>query len=69
MTDNKPLDLDALQNLRNAIDDVVGYLSDNSCSDPDCCGGPYYTEKDYESGLEVLALHGLTYAPTREQST
>lgn len=52
-------DIDALQMLRDAINDVVGYLTDNSCTDPDCCGGPYYTEHEYFSGLQELRKYGI----------
>ena len=46
--------IDELNTLRNALNDIIGYLTDNSCGDPDCCGGPYYTDREYEEGLQVL---------------
>jgi hypothetical protein len=55
------INLDGLQNLRFALDDVIGYLTDNSCSDPDCCGGPFYELEEYESGLKILQHYGLKY--------
>ena len=55
------LDLIDLQNLRDALDDVIGYLTDNSCSDPDCCGGPYYDVESFDAGVSVLKNFGLNY--------
>jgi hypothetical protein len=51
MTDEEICELNIL---RQAIDDVLGYLSDNSCGDPDCCGGPYYTHDEFEAGMQVI---------------
>jgi hypothetical protein len=48
-----------LNQLRNALDDILGYLTDNSCGDPDCCGGPYYSSSYFDSGAEVLRNFGL----------
>ena len=53
--------LEELQELQDALNDVIGYLTDNSCGDPDCCGGLYYTSKDYESGLSTLFKFGIDY--------
>lgn len=50
-----------LQELKEALSDVIGYLTDNSCGDPDCCGGPYYTSEEYESGLNTLFKFGIDY--------
>ena len=58
------IDIDGLNALHHALADVIGYLSDNSCGDPDCCGGPFYELDDYERGKRVLAQFGLTL-PTR----
>ena len=55
------LDLTDLQNLEDAIREMVGYLTDNSCSDPYCCGGPYYTEEDFDAAHQTLKSFGLTY--------
>lgn len=51
-----------LQSLSWALDNVHGYLTDNSCSDPDCCGGPHYSEEEYQEGLVTMARFGLTLA-------
>ena len=48
-----------LQELSYALEDVYGYLTDNSCSDPDCCGGPFYEVEQYEEGLKVLEKFGI----------
>jgi hypothetical protein len=58
----KKIDLNGLQTLRDALGDVIGYLTDNSCSDPDCCGGPFYEREDFQRGCEVLKLHGLEFS-------
>lgn len=50
-----------LQELEYALSNVIGYLTDNSCSDPDCCGGPFYTNEDYEEGLNTLFKFGIDY--------
>jgi len=55
------LNLTQLQELKWAIDYVVGYETDNSCSDPDCCGGPYYEREDYLECLETLKKFGIEY--------
>jgi len=48
-----------LQRLKFAISDVEGYLTDNSCSDPDCCGGPFYERDEYDRGAAVMREFGL----------
>jgi len=53
-----------LNKLRTAIEDVLVYLGDNSCGDPECCGGPYYTEQDFNDGLKVLFDYGIEYDGT-----
>ena len=60
----KELSLSNLQELRYAIDDIVGYETDNSCGDPDCCGGPYYEKEDFDRGVRRLAGYGLKYVPS-----
>lgn len=55
------LDLDQLTELLYAMHDVHGYLTDNSCSDPDCCGGPLYTEADYDAAAQIMHKYGLSY--------
>lgn len=59
----KIVDIDDLQRLSDALSDVTGFLTDNSCSDPDCCGGPFYEVEQYEDGLKVLAEFGLEFRP------
>ena len=56
------LKLDELQELNWAIDYVTGYLTDNSCSDPECCGGPYFFYEDYLENLEIMKKFGIDYA-------
>ena len=55
------LNLTQLQELMRAIDYVVGYETDTSCGDPECCGGPYFDRDDYQEELEVLKQFGITY--------
>ncbi len=57
----RTLTTDELNKLRDATDNMLLYLGDSSCSDPDCCGGPYYTLQEYEEGLKVLNELGLHY--------
>lgn len=57
----KPVDINGLNRLRYALDDVIGYLADNSCGDPECCGGPYYEKEDFDRGTDILAEFGLKY--------
>lgn len=58
----KEVSLDDLQILRNYLDDIIGYLTDNSCSDPDCCGGPYYFLSDFETALSFIEdEYGIKY--------
>lgn len=58
----KEVDLDALQTLRDSLDDIIGYLTDNSCADPDCCGGPYYFMSDFDDACRFLkAEYGIEY--------
>lgn len=52
-------DLNAID---QAISDILGYLSDTSCSDPECCGGPFYEYEDYAEGVKTLAAYGLEFA-------
>jgi hypothetical protein len=56
----RELDIGELNDLRAALDDVIGYLADNSCGDPDCCGGPYYERPDFEDGVRTLEAFGMT---------
>lgn len=55
------INLDDLQRLQWAISDVVGFETDNSCGDPECCGGPLYDHDEFADGLKVMAEFGLTY--------
>jgi hypothetical protein len=57
----RTLTLDELNKLRYAAEDMLLYLGDNSCSDPDCCGGPYYTVEEFNEGRKVLNQLGLDY--------
>ena len=56
----RELDINELQALYSALGEITGYLTDNSCSDPDCCGGPFYELSEFESGVDVLEQYGLT---------
>ena len=47
--------------LKWALSDIEGYLSDNSCSDPDCCSGPYYTLEDVANAVAILNKFGLDF--------
>jgi hypothetical protein len=55
------INIDQLNALRQACDDILGYLSDNSCSDPECCGGPYYDHDDFERGQDTLRTLNLQF--------
>lgn len=55
--------LDTLQELGFAIDYVVGWEMDNSCGDPDCCGGPYISWETYSNALATLERFGIKYEP------
>lgn len=58
----KEVSLDDLQTLRNYLDDIIGYLTDNSCSDPGCCGGPYYFMSDFDDACRFIeAEYGIKY--------
>ena len=63
MTSKAKINLNDLQTLSYDISSLIGYLTDNSCGDIDCCGGPYYTEEDFKAGTEALAKIGLEYDP------
>lgn len=56
----RELNIAELNSLRYALDDVIGYLADNSCGDPDCCGGPFYEREQFTGGVETLEQFGLT---------
>jgi hypothetical protein len=47
--------------LREALAGLICYVSDNSCSDPDCCGEPYYDRADLEHAETLLACYGLKW--------
>ena len=53
-----------LSDLEDAIGNITGYLSDNSCGDPDCCGGPFYDKDQYDEGLKMLESFGLRFDPS-----
>jgi hypothetical protein len=55
------INIDQLYALYNACIDMLGYLGDNSCSDPECCGGPLYEKKDFEHGQDTLRTFGLRF--------
>lgn len=57
----KTVNIDDLNILYYALSDVIGFITDNSCGDPDCCGGPFYDDEQYEDGLKVLANFGLKF--------
>jgi hypothetical protein len=57
----KKLQLGQLTDLRYALDEMIEYLTDNSCSDPECCNGPYSTKKDFDDAAARLAKYGLEY--------
>lgn len=64
--DIAPITWDQLYELANAIEQITGYASDNSCGDPDCCGGPFYEKKDFDRAEELLASYGLKWNGTTE---
>lgn len=51
--------INELSELNYAISDILGYLTDNSCGDPECCGGPYYEKEEYDNGINLLKAYGL----------
>lgn len=51
MTDDE---INELIHLRDAIDTVLGYISDTSCGDPECCGGPYYSDEEFVIAKDVV---------------
>ena len=53
------LSLEAAQNVREAIDYIVGHATDNSCGDPDCCGERYYDDDTAAEYVETLAAWGI----------
>ena len=53
-----------LSDLADAIGNITGYLSDNSCGDPDCCGGPFFDKDQYDEGLKMLESFGLRFDPS-----
>jgi hypothetical protein len=55
------IDLAQLNAIQQAASDMLGFLSDNSCGDPECCGGPYYEKADFERGDELLRSLGLRF--------
>jgi hypothetical protein len=55
------LNLSQLKELEYAIADMTGYIGDNSCSDKDCCGGPFYTIDQFDEGAKILAKYGLMF--------
>lgn len=68
MTSNKNpklygLSINEINELSHALDYAIGFMSDNSCSDPECCGGPWYTRDHFEESLAVMERFGLTFDP------
>lgn len=55
------LSLNELQELSWAIENLTGYLTDNSCGDPDCCGGPYYDQDQFDDASELLKKYSLEW--------
>ena len=53
-----------LSDLADAIGNITGYLSDNSCGDPYCCGEPFYDKDQYDEGLKMLESFGLRFDPS-----
>ena len=51
--------LNDMYTLECALNDATGCLTDNSCHDPDCCGGPIYSRREFEEAVEVLKKFGL----------
>ena len=56
----RQIDINDLNRINHALADVIGYLSDNSCGDPECCGGPYYEEGHFDDGVAILEEYGFT---------
>lgn len=57
---------DEIHTLADALDDLTGYVSDNSCTDPDCCDGPYFTREDFDAAERVLARYGLKWSASTQ---
>lgn len=57
------MNLQEMQEAINAMNDIVGYETDTSCGDPECCGGPYYEREDYEAAILFLRRFGIEYEP------
>jgi len=57
------MNLQEMQEVINAMNDIVGYETDTSCGDPECCGGPYYEREDYEAAIVFLRRFGIEYEP------
>ena len=55
------LTYEEVSELKWALSDIEGYLTDNSCSDPDCCSGPYYTVEDVGQATAILNKFGLDF--------
>ena len=55
--------LEQLRDIAEAINNIVGYETDNSCGDPECCGGPYYEIEDYQAAIVFLWRFGIEYEP------
>ena len=49
---------DAYDLMRN-IDDVIMYLTDNSCGDEECCGGPLVSYEDFTEARDALKQLGI----------
>lgn len=47
--------------LYNVLDNIIVYETDNSCGDPECCGGPWVTREQYKAAVELLQEFGITY--------
>lgn len=58
------LDIGQLQMLKFALGDIIDYDTDNSCSDPECCGGPYGDKEQRDQGIETLRSFGIEYDET-----
>ena len=57
------VDLNQLQMIQHAISDIVEYETDNSCGDPECCGGPWGSKEASDEGIDLLRKYGIVYTP------
>lgn len=55
------LTYEEVDELKWALSDIEGYLTDNSCGDPDCCSGPYYTAQEFNEAVTTLNKFNLDF--------